>query len=328
MPASLPFIEPCRPRPVKRLPTGDAWLHEPKLDGWRLQAVKRGKDVALYSRNGRDLTERYEIVAEAVRKLPCRSCVLDGELVMADEDGINFYGLRGARRNDDVSLWAFDLLELNGKDLRSLPLIDRKARLERLMRTFEAPSARHDTELRQRRGPTDRLHGPGPGRRRVQTAQCALQIGLSARVDEDQMSGLDGAEPGSVGEAARMSLGHGLILSTGKGASVLFSPNHPGSWMVAPLVPQYWHLALRLNTLLEASAPHRMMKGVSATAADRAQSLPSQQIHNQLCPWRSSPSVGTWSSRLDRQYNPHLRWPLGLIRSRIAVCRQRDRQTL
>jgi hypothetical protein len=96
------------------------------------------------------------------------------------------------------------------------------------------------------------------------------------------MSGLDGAEPGSVGEAARMSLGHELILSTGKGASVLFAPNQPGSWIVAPFVPQYWHLALRLSRLLEAFAPHRMMKGASATAADRAQSLPSQQIHNQL----------------------------------------------
>jgi bifunctional non-homologous end joining protein LigD len=52
-------------------------LHEPKLDGWRLQAVKRGKDVALYSRNARDLTHRYESVAEAVRKLPFRSCALD-----------------------------------------------------------------------------------------------------------------------------------------------------------------------------------------------------------------------------------------------------------
>jgi bifunctional non-homologous end joining protein LigD len=127
---------------VKRLPTGDAWLHEPKLDGWRLQAVKRGKDVALYSRNGCDLTDRYDMIAEAVQKLPCRSCVLDGELLMADEGGINFYGLRGAGRHDDVSLWAFDLLELNGKDMRSLPLIDRKARLEKLMRRSKHPALR------------------------------------------------------------------------------------------------------------------------------------------------------------------------------------------
>ena len=65
-------------------------------------------------------------------------------------------------------------------------------------------------------------------------------------------------------------------------------------------MPQYWHRALRLNTLLEASAPHRMMKGVSATAADLAQSLPSQQIHDQLWPRRRTPSVGTSSSRIER----------------------------
>ena len=54
--ASLPFIPPCTPRPVKQPPTGGHWLHEPKLDGWRLQAVKRGKDIALYSRHGRPFT--------------------------------------------------------------------------------------------------------------------------------------------------------------------------------------------------------------------------------------------------------------------------------
>ena len=79
VPASLPFIEPCRPRPVKCLPTGDAWLHEPKLDGWRILAVKVGSDIVLYSRNGRDLTERFTSVLDAVRKLPCKSVALDCE---------------------------------------------------------------------------------------------------------------------------------------------------------------------------------------------------------------------------------------------------------
>ena len=81
--------------------------------------------------------------------------------------------------------------------------------------------------------------------------------------------------------------------------------------MVTPFVPQYWQRALRLNTLLEASAPHRMMKGVSATAADRAQSLPSQQIHNQLWPRRRTPSVGTSSSRFERHVCMACRIPWG-----------------
>ena len=105
--ASFAFIPLCRPRPVKRLPTGDAWLHEPKLDGWRLQAVKRGTDVALYSRQGRPFTQRFPSIADAIAMLPYRSVTLDGELVLAGDGGIDFYGLRGARRADDVSFWAF-----------------------------------------------------------------------------------------------------------------------------------------------------------------------------------------------------------------------------
>ena len=82
---SLPFIEPCRPKPVKRLPTGEKWSHEPKLDGWCLQTVTRGKDVALYSRHGREFTQRFPVIAEAIAKLPCRSATMDGELVLAAE---------------------------------------------------------------------------------------------------------------------------------------------------------------------------------------------------------------------------------------------------
>ncbi len=140
VPASLPFIQPCQPRPAKKPPAGDRWLHQPKLDGWRVQGVKRGSDAALFSRYGRDLTERYPVVAEAIRKLPCPSCSLDGELVLATKAGIDFYGLRGARRHDDVSLWAFDILELDGADLRGLPLIERTARLAKLMTRSKDPA--------------------------------------------------------------------------------------------------------------------------------------------------------------------------------------------
>ena len=66
---------------MKHLPTGDAWLHKPKLDGWRLQAVKRGENIALYSRHGRPFTQRFLSIADAIAKLPYRSVTLDGELV-------------------------------------------------------------------------------------------------------------------------------------------------------------------------------------------------------------------------------------------------------
>jgi bifunctional non-homologous end joining protein LigD len=127
--ASRPFLEPCHPRPVKRLPTGEVWLHEPKLDGWRVQAVKVGADVAL----GRDLTGRFAGIGDAVRKLPCRSVTLDCELILVGADGVDSYGLMGKKRPANAALVAFDIMELDGQDLRPLSLVARKAHLQKLM---------------------------------------------------------------------------------------------------------------------------------------------------------------------------------------------------
>lgn len=140
----LPFIVPCAPKPVKSPPAGD-WLHEPKLDGWRCIAVKRGKDVTLYSRHGKDITQRFKAVATALAALPVKSLTLDGELVVAGEDGIDFYGLLGKTRAGAV-LMAFDILERDGKDLRALPLIERKAHL--LKALAKAKGGRRCTDVR------------------------------------------------------------------------------------------------------------------------------------------------------------------------------------
>ena len=132
VPAFPPFIGPCVPRDVRQPPKGEQWLHQPKLDGWRCQAVKVGKTVTLYSRNGNDLTKRFPTIAAAVAKLSAKSVTLDGELVQADARGIDFYSLLG-KQTPDVSLMAFDVLALDGKDLRSLPLEERLAQLEMLL---------------------------------------------------------------------------------------------------------------------------------------------------------------------------------------------------
>ena len=118
---------------MKRLPTGNVWLHEPQLDGWRLQAVKVGFDVAVYSRDGRDLTKRFAGIVDAVRKLPCRSVALDCEVILVGGDGIDFYGLMGQKRPANAALVAFDIMELDSQDLRPLPLVSRKAHLQKLM---------------------------------------------------------------------------------------------------------------------------------------------------------------------------------------------------
>lgn len=137
VPAYFPFIEPCIPREVRQPPKGPDWLHQPKLDGWRCQAVKVGPKVTLYSRHGHDITRRFPTIAAAVLKLPAKALVLDGELVQSGASGIDFYGLTG-KQSRDVSLWAFDLLRLDGKDLRDLPLVERKAQLEKLLKRSKA----------------------------------------------------------------------------------------------------------------------------------------------------------------------------------------------
>lgn len=89
MSVSVPFIEPCILRAVRQPPKGQDWIHQPKLDGWRCQAVKVGPKVTLYSRHGNDFSRRFPMIAAAVAKLPAKVVVIDGELVQAGERGID-----------------------------------------------------------------------------------------------------------------------------------------------------------------------------------------------------------------------------------------------
>lgn len=133
VPAYFLFIEPCIPREVRQPPKGPDWIHQPKLDGWRCQAVKFGPLATLYSRQGNDLSRRFPTITAAVAKLPVKTVTLDGELVQAGERGIDFYALTG-KQTRDVTLMAFDILTLDGKDLRGLPLQERLAQLEMLLK--------------------------------------------------------------------------------------------------------------------------------------------------------------------------------------------------
>ena len=111
-------------------PSGALWLHEIKHDGFRVIARKDGARVRLYSRPGNDLTDRFSLIVEALVGLRSRSCIIDGEAVACDERGIAAFDLIRYRRNDGcVFLYAFDLIELNGDDLRREPLVVRKATL-------------------------------------------------------------------------------------------------------------------------------------------------------------------------------------------------------
>jgi bifunctional non-homologous end joining protein LigD len=124
------FIAPCLPTKTTQLPSGSQWLHEIKHDGFRIIAGKTGAQVRLYSRPGNDLTRRFPLIVETLARLRPRSCVVDGESVACDDNGIASFDLvRHHRANDSVFLYAFDLMELNGDDLRRDPLEVRKATL-------------------------------------------------------------------------------------------------------------------------------------------------------------------------------------------------------
>ena len=124
------FIAPCLPTKTSKLPSGSQWLHEIKHDGFRIIARKDSERVRLYSRPGNDITRRFPLIAEALSGLRSRSCIIDREAVVCgDIDIASFDRIRYRRHDGDVFLYAFDLIELNGDDLRRDPLEVRKATL-------------------------------------------------------------------------------------------------------------------------------------------------------------------------------------------------------
>src|SRR5262245_25322475 len=82
------FIEPCLPSPAERPPSGPDWVHEIKHDGYRLMARRDATGVRLLTRNGHDWSDRYPAIVEAVNRLKARSCLIDGEAVACDENGL------------------------------------------------------------------------------------------------------------------------------------------------------------------------------------------------------------------------------------------------
>jgi bifunctional non-homologous end joining protein LigD len=128
------FIAPCLPTKTDRLPSGSEWLYEIKHDGFQVIARKKSAQVRLYSRPGNDLTHRFPLIVEALARLRSRSCIIDGEAVACDKNGVASFNLVRYRRHDEsVFLYTFDVIELNGDDLRHDPLETRKVTLEMIL---------------------------------------------------------------------------------------------------------------------------------------------------------------------------------------------------
>lgn len=131
------FVPPMLATLVKNLPEGPEWEYELKLDGYRLQAIRHADKVRLYSRRGSDFTKKFTRIATAASKIKEPSFVLDGEAVVADTHGRPSFQMLQNRSSLppgwSLAYYAFDLLHLNGQDLKAKPLKERRALLEKLL---------------------------------------------------------------------------------------------------------------------------------------------------------------------------------------------------
>jgi bifunctional non-homologous end joining protein LigD len=129
-----PF-EFCLPTTGKAVPAGPEWFHEIKFDGYRLRVERDGDRVRLITRGGYDWTRRFPWIVEAALKNRRSQFVIDGEAVVLGVNGVSdFNALHSRKQNDEVQLCAFDVLAVDGDDLRDLPLSTRKTKLDRLLR--------------------------------------------------------------------------------------------------------------------------------------------------------------------------------------------------
>lgn len=132
-------------RLVETAPEGDEWIHEVKYDGYRVRAALENGVARMLTRTGKDWTDRFEPIARAVASLPVSSAILDGEVVVFGSDGKSDFGalqraLSTSASNDSLSYAVFDLLSLDGWDLREVPLVQRKELLRALVEAAPEPS--------------------------------------------------------------------------------------------------------------------------------------------------------------------------------------------
>jgi len=133
----LGFVSPSLATLTDRVPIGDDWLHEIKFDGYRLQLHKKGLEIRAFTRRGYDWSNRFTSLCEAAWFLNCETCVVDGEVIVPSSTGHSDFGALeddlGKGRSDRFIFYVFDLLYLDGLDLRGCRLDDRKRAVEALL---------------------------------------------------------------------------------------------------------------------------------------------------------------------------------------------------
>jgi ATP-dependent DNA ligase len=191
------FVEPCLPSPIKSPPSGPGWIHEIKHDGFRIMARRDARGVRLITRQGYDFTKRFPAAVKTLEALKVRSCLIDGEVIVTDASGLAVFDqLRRTNGHEIAVLCAFDLIELDGEDLRLMPIEDRKTALRRLLKRATGRD-RLQRDLRRRRHhhlPASlqaRLRG-----HRVEALRVAVPVRTIGALVQDQKSGIASRAPG------------------------------------------------------------------------------------------------------------------------------------
>jgi bifunctional non-homologous end joining protein LigD len=130
------FIEPALATSIEKVPSDERWIHEIKFDGYRVQLHIANDDIKIFTRRGLDWTKRFKKISGDAYLINAGSAIIDGELVVPSADGTTDFSvlqneLKG--KSTKIAMIAFDLLYLNGYDLRKLPLIERKSHLKKLI---------------------------------------------------------------------------------------------------------------------------------------------------------------------------------------------------
>lgn len=132
----LGFVEPALATSIGKVPSGSRWIHEIKFDGYRVQVHLANETVTVFTRRGNDWTNRFKKVAHDAWHIKAGAAVLDGEVVVPAADASTDFSVLQNElkaKSTSIVLVAFDLLYLNGRDLRKLPLVQRKAELKKII---------------------------------------------------------------------------------------------------------------------------------------------------------------------------------------------------
>ena len=184
------FILPCQPALAERPPSGPGWLHEIKFDGYRVIARKDGEQVRLWARTTRDYSKAFTRIRDAVAALPVDSAVLDGEAIILRPDNTSdFEALRSRQGQAEAILVAYDIMEVDGQDVRPEPLEERRKRWRAAIPEQQGDARRHPAQRGDHRRRGRHLSScvlDGPRRHRLEAHRLAVCEWPDAGMAEDE----------------------------------------------------------------------------------------------------------------------------------------------